>query len=184
MAQAATKKRRKPQRKTVAWVPREAGKRAGPGQPRSIELDATSAKILQGLGRIQATTKEAAAFFHVAENCFLNFLDREPEARRIFDEAKGEGKISLRRAQFQRALGGSDTMQIWLGKQWLGQADKIEHGGEGLNVTFNIMGLPQPGQQLTNQGDNEGENATQARPARPRAIEGDAFRVPDPTGRV
>ena len=36
------------------------------------------------------------------------------------------GKISLRRAQFEKALGGNVAMQIWLGKQHLDQRDKIE----------------------------------------------------------
>ena len=35
-----------------------------------------------------------------------------------------EGKISLRRAQLKSALGGNVTMQIWLGRQLLGQTDK------------------------------------------------------------
>ena len=33
---------------------------------------------------------------------------------------------SLRRKQTKRALAGSDTMLIWLGKQDLGQADKVD----------------------------------------------------------
>ena len=36
------------------------------------------------------------------------------------------GKISLRRAQFEKALNGNVVMQIWLGKQHLDQKEKIE----------------------------------------------------------
>ena len=36
------------------------------------------------------------------------------------------GKMSLRRAQWKSAEGGNVTMQIWLGKQWLGQRDQQE----------------------------------------------------------
>lgn len=42
------------------------------------------------------------------------------------------GKTSLRRKQFQTAMGkgpGSASMQIWLGKQWLGQTDSVEVSG-------------------------------------------------------
>lgn len=35
------------------------------------------------------------------------------------------GKISLRRAQFKLAK-KSANMAIWLGKQWLGQQDKVK----------------------------------------------------------
>ena len=36
------------------------------------------------------------------------------------------GRATLRRLQWQRANGGADTMLIWLGKQMLGQKDKVE----------------------------------------------------------
>lgn len=41
--------------------------------------------------------------------------------------AKGRslGKISLRRAQFKSATRGNAVMLIWLGKQYLGQTDKL-----------------------------------------------------------
>lgn len=36
------------------------------------------------------------------------------------------GKMSLRRAQWRSAENGNVTMQIWLGKQWLGQKEQQE----------------------------------------------------------
>lgn len=36
------------------------------------------------------------------------------------------GKMSLRRAQWKSAENGNVTMQIWLGKQWLGQKEQQE----------------------------------------------------------
>lgn len=36
------------------------------------------------------------------------------------------GKMSLRRMQWKAAENGSTTMQIWLGKQWLGQRENID----------------------------------------------------------
>lgn len=38
----------------------------------------------------------------------------------------GKGKIALRMAQWERAHAGSDGMLVWLGKQWLGQMDRVE----------------------------------------------------------
>lgn len=43
----------------------------------------------------------------------------------VYALKKGAGKLSLRRAQYKTALDGNATMQIWLGKQLLGQQDKI-----------------------------------------------------------
>ena len=36
------------------------------------------------------------------------------------------GKASLRRKQYEVAMGGNCTMLVWLGKQYLGQTDKID----------------------------------------------------------
>lgn len=41
-------------------------------------------------------------------------------------EKKAKGDEMLREVQLKTALGGNVTMQIWLGKQRLGQADKTE----------------------------------------------------------
>lgn len=40
-----------------------------------------------------------------------------------FDHYAADGKISLRRKQFELAMGGDKSMLIWLGKQCLGQTD-------------------------------------------------------------
>ena len=41
-------------------------------------------------------------------------------------EKKSEGVELLRAKQYETAFGGNVTMQIWLGKQYLGQRDQIE----------------------------------------------------------
>jgi len=41
------------------------------------------------------------------------------------------GDNLLRAKQYQTAMSGNVTMQIWLGKQRLGQTDKMEHQGQG-----------------------------------------------------
>lgn len=42
------------------------------------------------------------------------------------DAGRANGRASLRRKQWEIALGGNVTMLIWLGKQYLEQSDKIE----------------------------------------------------------
>lgn len=44
----------------------------------------------------------------------------------IFKKKSAVGKRSLRRYQFEQAK-NNPTLSIWLGKQWLGQSDKIEN---------------------------------------------------------
>lgn len=43
-----------------------------------------------------------------------------------FKQKSAVGKMSLRRRQFTTAMDGNVTMQIWLGKNWLGQSDNSD----------------------------------------------------------
>lgn len=43
-----------------------------------------------------------------------------------FNVYSAQGRASLRRLQYKSAQNGNTTMQIWLGKQLLGQTDRIE----------------------------------------------------------
>jgi hypothetical protein len=47
----------------------------------------------------------------------------------LYKKHQGEGKASLRRAQWKAAQDGNPTMLVWLGKQTLGQKDKQELSG-------------------------------------------------------
>lgn len=91
---------------------------------------------------VQATLVEVAAHFHCSEDTIERAVERDhgmgfAEYR---DKKSGTGKLSLRRKQFALALGGPDgrggffppnvTMLIWLGKQYLGQADRAELTGK------------------------------------------------------
>lgn len=42
------------------------------------------------------------------------------------DKKMSRAKQNLRRKQYELAMSGNATMNIWLGKQWLGQSDKQE----------------------------------------------------------
>ena len=52
-------------------------------------------------------------------------------------QKKSEGQELLRAKQFDTAMSGNVTMQIWLGKQYLSQQDKVnlDHSG-GLKVDY------------------------------------------------
>lgn len=82
------------------------------------------------MGKLQCTTREAAAFLEVCHDTFLKFVDQDKKAREVFENGKETGKLSLRRMQLKSAEAGNVSMQIWLGKQLLGQRDKseIDHG--------------------------------------------------------
>lgn len=94
------------------------------GRPRSLEADTATLKIIQGLGQIQATSKECAAVLGVSEPTWIAFKKSNPEVEGALHMGQGEGLASLRRRQFKAANDGNPSMMIWLGKQYLGQTDK------------------------------------------------------------
>lgn len=110
------------------------------GRPR-INIDKKQFEKLCGL---QCSVEEIAAFFNCSVDTVERWCMREYKASfaDIFFIKRGEGKIALRRAQFELAK-KSAAMAIWLGKQYLGQTDKenaAEDSGEAHTVIFEIVG--------------------------------------------
>ncbi len=94
------------------------------GRPQA-EIDWEKAEKLAG---IHCTGEEIAAVLGV---------DYDTLVRRLHDmgykdfadwykKYSANGKMSLRRKQFEIAQAGDKTMLIWLGKQYLDQSDKKE----------------------------------------------------------
>ena|SRR5688572_20809879 len=105
------------------------------GRPPKLADDEATLAQLEGLGRINCTQREGAAFFHVTEKTFSEFLRDHEKAKAAFEDGRERGKISLRRQQWKRGEAGNVTMLIWLGKQWLGQTDKTDMN-HGLTADF------------------------------------------------
>ena len=111
-----------------------------PGRP-PVEVDMN---LLESLCQIQCTEEECAAVLKVSADTissrvkalgYTNFSD-------FLKKHSQEGRASLRRMQWQSAKGIKNdkkewverpnvTMQIWLGKQVLGQKDKQEVEQQG-----------------------------------------------------
>lgn len=77
---------------------------------------------LEKLAAMQCTQAEAAAFFKVSQQTISRKL-RQRKYREVWERGQGTGRASLRRRQWKK---DSDTMLIWLGKQYLGQRDHPE----------------------------------------------------------
>ena len=108
------------------------------GRPPALTADDKTIKIVNGLGKIQATTKECAAVLAVSEPTYIKFKRDHPEVEDAYRDGAGQGLASLRRRQFKAAEDGNATMLVWLGKQYLGQSDKQEINTSLVaNVTVN-----------------------------------------------
>lgn len=94
------------------------------GRPKK-EIDK---KVFEGLCRIQCTEEEIADAFECDVDTVNNWCKRTYKKcfSEVFKQKRGQGKVSLRRMQWKSAEGGNVTMQIWLGKNLLGQVDKQE----------------------------------------------------------
>lgn len=69
------------------------------------------------LALIQCTVEEMASVLR----CDKRTLERRFAA--IIKEGRESGRMSLKRKQFELAMGGNVAMLIWLGKQTLGQRE-------------------------------------------------------------
>ena len=90
------------------------------GRPR-LEFDL---RQVEELGKIQSTLPELAAVVGCGLSTVKDRLENDPEFSAAYKSGLEAGKSSLRRLQWKAALGGNITMQIWLGKQYLGQRDQ------------------------------------------------------------
>ena len=139
------------------------------GRPRL----AFDLRMVEDLGRIQSTHSELAAVLGVSVDTVERRLKDDEEFCGAYQKGLENGKSSLRRIQWKAALSGNTTMQIWLGKQYLGQRDsrqEIEyrdqteaiHEVEELRALIGVLASP--------------PNAVRALPLLPQA-------QPVPTGR-
>lgn len=75
---------------------------------------------VEKLASIGCTNSEIASFFDVSQDTIERRFAGE------LRKGRDNGKIRLRKWQLQAAEKGNVVMLIWLGKQMLGQSDKIE----------------------------------------------------------
>lgn len=117
-----------------------------PGQSGNIEgrqpinIDPVE---LEKLAMVYSTQADMAAYFGCTQRTIENRVadkdtryamadGAELTFSEIIERGKSKGRVSLRQAQFKLALDGNATMQIWMGKQLLGQTDEqtIKHAGK------------------------------------------------------
>jgi hypothetical protein len=84
---------------------------------------------VEKLAAIGCTQAEMAEWF----GCSIATIERrlaDPDNHVIYRRGCARMVVSIRRQQIAIMMAGSAPMAIFLGKQYLGQRDKIEHGKE------------------------------------------------------
>lgn len=114
-----------------------------------VEVDFEKLDKLCGL---QCTEQEIADFFGISVSTLaLRIAEKTGGTfKDYYKKHSAGGKVSLRRHQWDLAKKGNATMQIWLGKQWLGQREtnydiNVNTASEKLVINFG------------DEGKNEGE---------------------------
>lgn len=110
-------------------------KKRKPGRPRKN----ISLRALEKLCELNCTQAELAAFFNVSVKTVEHRMAHDEPFHDAVERGREKGKLSIRREQIKMARAGNATMLIWLGKQLLGQKDKVEHAGpEGKPLELNV----------------------------------------------
>ena len=97
---------------------------SGGGSPKKV-LTEEGCKLVENLSRILCTEEEIAQILETSLDTLLNKNNKEL-FRGSIERGRAQGKQSLRRMQYQVAMKGNVKMLIWLGKQVLGQTEKID----------------------------------------------------------
>ena len=86
-------------------------------RPKKYHIDTEQ---LQKLAKLGCTNKEMGDFF----GCSADLLEKSYSE--FLTKGRAEQKMRLRQLQWKSAENGNVTMQIFLGKNILGQQDKLE----------------------------------------------------------
>lgn len=108
-------------------LPETAPKKVN-GRPRA-DIDLS---IVERAAAIGCSVPEIAALLGIGETTLNDRMRNDAETREAVERGRSGGKVTLRRAQWHLAVDeGNGPMQIWLGKQMLGQRDHKELTGAG-----------------------------------------------------
>lgn len=111
------------------------------GRPKIVWTDKEYSSI-EYMAIIHCTGEEMAGVMGVDYDT-LNRLVKQRYGKTFSDwykSASSNGNMSLRRLQWKSAEGGNVTMQIFLGKQWLGQKEQLDTNISGDGMLQDILG--------------------------------------------
>jgi AraC-like DNA-binding protein len=85
-------------------------------------------RVVDRLCACACTRREIAAVLGIHEDTLSARIEEEfgLNFSAYFEQKSAPARVSLRHRQFQAAMAGNVAMLIWLGKQWLGQTEKVE----------------------------------------------------------
>lgn len=124
---AAKKKKKKARKKATrkkAKASRENGKKGG--RPK-FELDESQWRMFDAMCAAGALEVDIAEAFGVDRKTINTCVkrDRGLGFSAYREQKKGRGRAALAAKQYEMAMNGNTAMAIFLGKNWLGQSDRM-----------------------------------------------------------
>ena len=105
--------------------------------PRKLSSETLTAAQLEELAAIGLSDTEICNLLGISES---RWKARYPS---VIKKGRARLRKSLRRAQIKSALSGNSTMLVWLGKQYLGQSDRLDHSVSAehkvISITPNVF---------------------------------------------
>lgn len=103
---------------------------------REITRNDISLEQVRQLGKLMCSQAEIGSVLGIGATGVNNLTNTWPEFAEALEEGYSDTKRTLRKTQLDLALSGHPSMLMWLGKQYLGQADKHEqHNKTEVSIT-------------------------------------------------
>jgi hypothetical protein len=100
--------------------PKSKLKKRGP-KPMPLDYD-----MIERLAQRFSTVEDIESILDLGEGTLRKRMPKDPKLSGAIKRGTGIGRGCLRARQYASAMEGNVTMQIWLGKNELGQSDKTE----------------------------------------------------------
>ena len=109
--------------------PKAKAKKYGPKGPTKRPKTEQDFEDFESLAAMQCTLTEICGFFKITlETLIQRIRDQysEEDYSAKYHEFRAQGKASLRRVMWEKAMNGDGQTQRWLSRQYLGMSDKVE----------------------------------------------------------
>jgi hypothetical protein len=101
------------------------------GRPNEVDKKINKEE-LEKLLKLYPTLQDVCDWFDVSERGLQRYVKKHYS--KTFDDLRDKmwirTKTAIKRVQIDKALKGDNTMLIWVGKNMLGQSDKLEGFGD------------------------------------------------------
>ena len=137
--------------------PKKNGPGKGEGGRPKIEFTPDQITQVFKLAKLHCTHEEIAGVMSISIDTVRDRIrDEGSDFSKAYIKGREMGRRSLRRAQFKYALAGSHSLLIFLGKNLLGQKDKMDMDVDLSSYEQSVLDLREREAEIIRNARNEG----------------------------